>query len=319
MTGVDGHYRVRVFPDTYQVSVRPGLIPRRGVQPVELISPQEVQPVEVVVVVGEQAQQMEADLVVTPIELPEELQRAAAAYQALRGYRDTTIVEIHMVRPGMDNRMTIPVWFAFERPNRVRLESKATPMMGGTWFGAREAVSDGKMLFTYLGRLKQYKQKEAPEKLTSADLWGPGGPVRSMIVQKIMVEDDPFNELIKGVVEVKEVGNENLGGIPVTVLELTRRVGSLVPRGVDVNKPIKFRLWVGEKDFLIRQVAFELDMIQMAEMGMPEEWRARMEGMKIGFTERHTAIEVDPVFSEETFTFAPPDKAKLVEQWQHGH
>ena len=32
MTGVDGHYRVRVFPDTYQVSVIPGLIPRRGIQ-----------------------------------------------------------------------------------------------------------------------------------------------------------------------------------------------------------------------------------------------------------------------------------------------
>ena len=86
-----------------------------------------------------------------------------------------------------------------------------------------------------------------------------------------------------------------------------------------MNKPIKFRLWVGEKDFLIRQVAFDLDMIQMAEMGMPEERRAMMEGVKIGFAERHTAIEVDPVFSEETFTFVPPDKAKLVEQWQHGH
>ena len=82
-----------------------------------------------------------------------------------------------------------------------------------------------------------------------------------------------------------------------------------------MNKPIKVRLWVGEKDFLIRQVAFEMDMIQMAEMGMPEEQRAMVEGMKIGFMERHTAIEVDPVFSEETFTFVPPDKAKLVERF----
>ena len=225
MAGVDGHYRVRVFPDTYQVSVIPGLIPRRGGQPVELISPQEVQPLEVVVEEGGQVQEMEADLVVTPIELPEELQRAAAAYQTLRGYRDTTIVEIHMVQSGSDNRITTPVLFAFERPNRVRLEIKATPMMGGTM----RRVSDGKMLVTYLGRLNQYMKKEAPENLTSADMWSPGGPVRGMIVQKIMVEDDPLNELIKGVVEVKEMGNENLGGIPVTVLELTtRRVGSLL-------------------------------------------------------------------------------------------
>ena len=69
-------------------------------------------------------------------------------------------------------------------------------------------------------------QKKAPEKLTSPDLRVPmAGPVRGMIVQKIMMEDNPFTELIKGVVEVKEMGNENLGGIPVTVLELTATSG----------------------------------------------------------------------------------------------
>jgi len=144
------------------------------------------------------------------------------------------------------------------------------------------------------------------------------GPAGNLLVQKILMSDDPLKELMEGVEEVKEVGREKLAGIPTTIVELMQPVGSLgtgmVPGGAGEDMPIKVRLWIGKKDFLIRKVAFELDMGRMAE-GMPEEQRAMMEGMKMGFTERHTAVEVDPTFSDEIFTFAPPEGAQLVEQF----
>jgi peroxiredoxin/outer membrane lipoprotein-sorting protein len=279
--------------------------------------------------------EIEADFAVTPIEPPKALARAAAVYQALQGYRDTTSVEIHTVRPGMDNRMTMPMGVAFERPNRIRLESKIGPM------GETALLSDGMMLATYQARWKQYVQKKAPEKLTSADLQVPMAGPTTGLVQQLLMSDDPLQKLMQDVEQVKEVKRprplwrlpldillkpfgffrEELDGVPVTVLELTQPVGSLaagmVPPGPGMDEPIKVRLWIGKKDFLIRQVAFELDMGQMSQ-GMPEEQRAMMEGMKMAFTERHTAIEVDPTFSAESFTFVPPDEAQLVDHFEYG-
>ena len=40
-----------------------------------------------------------------------------------------------------------------------------------------------------------------------------------------------------------------------------------------------------------------------------------MAGMKMGFAEQHTAIEVDPDLPEAIFAYAPPAEAKLVEQF----
>lgn len=148
-TDAEGRYHLTLQPGKYTLRVRRG----QGVEPSEAAG-----------LTVRAGQETHADFSVTPIKLPKVLKRCAAVYKSLRGYRDTTTVEIHMVRLGMDNRMTMPVFFAFERSNRLRLESKAMPM------GETALVSDGRMLTTYQGRSKQYMQKEAPEKLTSADL-----------------------------------------------------------------------------------------------------------------------------------------------------
>jgi len=53
-------------------------------------------------------------------EPPRALERCAAAYKSIRGYRDTTTVEIHTVRQGMDNRatMSVPVRFRAAQPSQ---------------------------------------------------------------------------------------------------------------------------------------------------------------------------------------------------------
>ena len=47
---------------------------------------------------------------------------------------------------------------------------------------------------------------------------------------------------------------------------------------------------------------------------MPEEQRV-WAPTKMAFTERHTAIQLNPAFSEGTFVFALPEEAKLVDEF----
>ncbi len=82
-TSTDGRYQVWVEPGSYQVSV---------------VGAEAADPVELTLKVGEQIEDL--DFAVAPVKPPEALARAAAVYQALQGYRDTTTVEIHHVRYG---------------------------------------------------------------------------------------------------------------------------------------------------------------------------------------------------------------------------
>ncbi len=261
-------------------------------------------------------EQMVIDFAATPIKPPEELAMAAARYQSLRGYRDSTTMEIYQERPGEETKRTTPTWFAFERPNRFRLDTKG--------HGHETAmVSDGLMLTTYLDvrwmeGQKQYTQKKAPEKATAADLRSRmGGFGGGIYLFPILMSDDPLKELMEDAEGVKKVGREKLDGTNVTVFELTVPVSSLegahIPLRGGMDEPINLRLWIGKKDHLIRQVAFEVDMAQMAKE-MPEEQRQWMP-KKMVVTERHSAIEIDPAFPEDTFTFALPEGSKLVDEF----
>jgi peroxiredoxin/tetratricopeptide (TPR) repeat protein len=249
----------------------------------------------------------------TKIEKPEVLERSAALYQSLHGYRDTTTVEMRIIRPGMDNRITVPSLFAFQRPNRLRIESRNAPEgMGAALF------SDGTNLVSYNEMWKQYKQEDAPETLTTAVLQGQAaGPVEDSFVPKMLLSAEPLKELLEGVGKAEEVGREELDGVPVTIVELTKRAGSL-PGSTGMLKQdalVGLRLSIGSRDFLIRQMAYELDMGKMVDEKMPQKQRAMMEGMKVSYSLRNTAIETNPEFSGQDFTFTLPEGAKLVEEF----
>ena len=314
-TGADGRYQVWVAPGSYVVSLE---------------RVEGADPIEVTLTAGEQMEDI--DFAGRPIKPPEELVKAAATYQALQGYRDSTTVAIYEERPGQETKTTTPTRLAFERPNRFRLDGKAQ-------WGESALVSDGMMLTSYLDARwmegqKQYTQKKAPEKTTAADLHSPMGGPGGGILFHILMSDDPLKELMEEAEEVKKVTShrglwrsllkpfglfhEKLDGTPVTVLELTVPVSSLEGAQVPFRggtEPIKVQLWIGKDDHLIRQVAFEMDMEKMA-LEMPEEQRQWMP-KKMAFTERHYNIEVDPIFSEEAFTFVPPEGAKLVDEFGH--
>ena len=296
-TDVDGRYQVWVTPGIWNVIVA-------GAQGAD--------PIEVTLNAGAQIEDI--DFAVIPIEPPKELARAAEVYRTLQGYRDSTTVAIYTERPGQETKKTTPTRLAFERPNRFRLDTKG--------HGHETAmVSDGMMLTSYLDARwvegqKQYTQKKAPEKATAADLRSRMGGLGGGILFPILMSDDPLKELMEDAEGVKKLGREKLDGTPVTVLELTVPVSSLEGAQIPFRggtEPIKVAVWIGKEDYLIRQIAFEPDMEQAAQ-GMPEEQRQWMPE-KMVVTERHTAIEIDPAFPEETFTFVPPEGSKLVDEF----
>ncbi len=86
-------------------------------------------------------------------------------------------------------------------------------------------------------------------------------------------------------------------------------------KGEDILIPV--RLWIGNADYLVRKVAYELDMDQVTK-GMPEAQRAEIKGMKMSIAEVHRAIEIDPIFSDKDFVFIPPEGAQLVSQFGSG-
>jgi hypothetical protein len=152
-----------------------------------------------------------------------------------------------------------------------------------------------------------------PDRLGNADLAAGSG----MVVPALVMSAEPLVELMQLVDAAEKVGDEELGDVQTTVFELTRGMGLLgsgyVPELLKEDL-VQVRLWIGKSYLLVHQVAFELDLARMSE-GLPEAMRASMAGMKIAITERHTAIETDPAFPEDSFTFVLPEGATLVERF----
>ena len=268
--------------------------------------------IEVTLKSGEQVEDI--DFAARSIRLPKELVRAAAAYRELRGYRDSTTVVVFEESLGEETKRTTWMQVAFERPNKVRIETKARGR-------ERVIVSDGLMLTDHLDAMwmdgqTQYTQQKASEKAIALDMHNPMAGLGGGVLFPTLVGDDPLKELMERIEGVEKVGHAKLDGTPVAVVELTVSASSLpehvVPYASRMDMPIEMLLWIDQNDYLIRQLAFELNLKRMAEEVAEEHpWIPT----KIALTERHTAIQVDPAFAEETFVFVPPEAAELVDRF----
>ena len=239
---------------TYQLMLPPGeftVRPKRG---------QGMKSSDETVLTVSAGQESRADFTATPTKLPETLMRSMALYKSLEGYRDTTLVEMHMVRPGMDNRMTSQVLFAFEKPNRIRNESIIDSQMGGV-----DLFSEDGKIVSYMGRWKQYTEKDAPEVLTSANFQ----MVQSGIATNFIITGDPHEELQKNIEDAIEVSSEELNGSSTIIIDLTQPASSLgsnmVPGNLGDDLFITVRLWIGSNDYLIHKVEYNLDMEEIAK------------------------------------------------------
>ncbi len=235
------------------------------------------------------------------------LEQSLAIYKSLQGYRDTTTTERHLVSPSMDSRITTQMFFAFERPDRLRLETKDGP--AGEWV----MVSNGKDLVTYRGMWKQYTTEKTPREWQSAERRWMFSSGLDHLVQRLVLSKNPARELLEEVEEVVEKGRDDLEGTPAIIVELKMPAKSLGERWA-AHKMIPVRLWIDERDFLIRKGSYDLDWETMSQK-MPEEMRRRMPFKQMTLIMEFTDIELNPVFPEDTFRFSPPEDATLVEHF----
>jgi peroxiredoxin/outer membrane lipoprotein-sorting protein len=257
--------------------------------------------------------ELQASINVTPVDLPEALELSMARYKSLKGYRDTTEVQTRTIRPGSDNRRTSGYMIAYEKPNYIRIESNIESSM------ERELFSNGVKMVQYMESWKQYIEENAPSVISSSNLQRN----ESFVAKKIFLSKDPMADLLEGLEEAKEVGKESLDSIQTTIIELTLNASALeammVPRQVKTDIQVPVRLWIGDTDHLIHKMSYELDMEPMIEY-LPEDQKTRMgtyfKGMKISFTETHSAIETDPGFHEKYFVFIPPEGTELVKRFE---
>lgn len=237
------------------------------------------------------------------------IKQSIAKYKSLQGYQDSTIVEMHMKMPGMDNKFNVPFLFAFDRPNRIRIETKFMPMADMT------IISDGDTLVNYMARWNQYTKDNAPE--TFSQIESNKANQFAGYFQNIMLSPVPERELLEHVTELVELGQEEIDGMLVTVIELTQPIGSLSstkpPFKVDLDKPIKIKIWIGNQDYLVRKIAYTLNLKELAQE-MPEE-RRRFMPTEMSMIERHKSIRLNPTFTKDFFVFVPPEDAKLVDQF----
>ncbi|MEW6755987.1 MAG: FG-GAP-like repeat-containing protein, partial [Candidatus Latescibacterota bacterium] len=232
-TDPQGHYEVLVPAGTYAVRLGRG----QGYRPAAQAG--------VTAVAG---QTVVAELAAAPVKVPKALRQAAAVYAALGTYCNTTTTEMHVVRPGMDNRMAFATSLSFARPNRLRHQGGMGPGMETI------LVCDGQMLTTYQGMLKQYTQAKAPDTLTVAALQGgigmPGAGGSPSAAVQMLLSRDPLQEAMKGVEDVREVGEERWNGVPADVLVFTQPAASLaggmVPPGAGAGS-VEVRVWIGKR------------------------------------------------------------------------
>ena len=293
----------------------------------------------------------EAQLTVSPIDVPQALRRTAEAYRGLTGYQDRTTLRTDVAQGTEQVSLAVPIGFRFARPNRIHIHSPSLML------GLPTVVCDGKETFTVLQPTGPQPQggavgpikRQAPEVLTprmlrramaqSGHYWsfrrlsgsanamvpvanfgqmrlqgsasGPG-VFNAIYPHRLVLSPDPLAELRIGAESIRETGREELDGEPVRVVEITKRAAfvltAMFPCGPGVGQPVNLRLWISERDDLIRKVRFRIDRSVLE--GAPAS-ADKTGNQLITYTSEHREVRADPKFDTDAFQISA-DLAKPV-------
>ncbi len=238
------------------------------------------------------------------------LKKALERYSSIQSYRDSTVIEMSMQRVGMENKTISSSIVAFERPNRIRIESNAGVMNEMT------LMSDGKKIISYHRTWKQYMESEAQEILTAHDL-SHSGMSGSVMLSKVLLSNNPVREFLEHATDVVEIEHTKLNGDEVAVIEITTPAKALplqIPFGRQLTRDVKFEVWIGIDDFLIRRITAKVSIDEAPE-DMPEKQKRFIQGLKIQLTETHHDIQVDKQLPQTLFTLTLPEDTELVDRF----
>ncbi|MBM4079537.1 MAG: DUF2092 domain-containing protein [Planctomycetes bacterium] len=240
---------------------------------------------------------------------------------------------------GMDMNMEMPGTFAFERPNKLRMEMKMPFIQSQS-----VTASNGSKMWSYMGMLKQYTEEDAPPSLDATSIastmsFGAAANATSFHVYSLLLTSDPQKELAQAKESLKLEGAEDLGGKATHVLTWQQAMPMPDKMPANMPMPVPFDLtklkgitipakaWIGKDDFLIHQMTMDMGpmMRAMAETipkdspQMPAQQAEMMRGMfqqmQVTMTFVHSNIKVNQPIPAETFTFTPPADAKLVKEF----
>ncbi|MFC1574358.1 redoxin domain-containing protein, partial [Candidatus Latescibacterota bacterium] len=299
-TDSDGRYRVPLPKGTYQLKPKS----RQGV---------ETNTIKKVTVRA--GKEMVADFIPEPVKLPKVIEKAAGVYKNLKSYRDSTIIEVQTVTGTTKKVEILPYALAFRQPNLFRFESNKKSSLDNL-----SLYSDGKAMTIYKIKDNTYMQMPPPEKFAvtaiQTPVWHMTG---SMIDLHFILSDNPLAMLLRNVDTLTEVGKEKLDGTTVSVIEITKPVTSMAPESIlpivtnyglpAGDMPVTIRMWIGEKDYLIRKLSFSLDIDKLSE-SLPIPVRSTLSGTA-QVTITHRAIEMNPSLTDAAFALKIPSGARL--------
>lgn len=200
-------------------------------------------------------------------------------------------LEVKVGLPGLEHGKSAHYEVAAERPNRF-LILRTDGDLGGT------VASDGEKMVQYMSELRQYTESEAPKSLDefSTSVQGmmlvDGGMGGFMMA---LLSDDPLQRLTGQVTSSKNIGIETFEGSECHHLKF-------------IAKEWDYDIWVttGDKP-IIRRILPDVSK----QLGEEEKEL----GYTVQISFRTKNWEFDPELADETFVFAPPASAELVESF----
>ena len=257
------------------------------------------------------------DLAAIAASIPESLEKSLAAYRSLRSYRNRTITEMRMIDRGKEHGGSIPFRFAFEYPNRLRLESASRS-------GRSEGIlriSDGEKLLEFSGEHRSYTVRDAPEKLSSVELTFPWtSRISPMLGALVLLRGNTNREIFDDLGHPREIGSERLNGRRTTVVEFDKPAGSipgleilrLFP-GMEPDTRISVRAWIDQKNHMIRKIEYDLDMDRITS-DYDRAIKTEADKKHYRVIETHEDIDLNPEIPEKMFSTTPPPNTRRTER-----
>jgi hypothetical protein len=212
------------------------------------------------------------------------LKKVGTLYKDAKSLHADMAIDVTVEADGQDKReFKVKGTIDVKRPNMFALRTTVNKDAG---LGP-DVISDGKNLFIYAKRMKQYSEKKAPDKLPDVGraMLGLGFQNTGMLFQNVLA-DDPADALFEGVTEAKHVGMEKVDGKEAHHMKFKQQ-------GLD------WELWVASEG-----EPFVLKAKNLAEGP----------NGKLSTVETYTKWKLNGEFEKDPFTFKAPDGAEKVDR-----
>lgn len=217
------------------------------------------------------------------------VRRLAEHVQSARNFRFDVSLRVVSEMEGMRQEITATYAFAAERPNRLALRH-VKGMAGNT------VVSDGKKLFTYVGMINRYDEKDAPRSIEEF-VSGTGAMAGNMLFIDNLLRADIQAGIMEGVLKATHAGRETLDGVECEHLKF-------------VQEDFDWELWLttGDKPMVVQVLSDMSKGIAPDDMAIPGT-----SGLRMTVLNRFSNWVVDAALPGDTFAFRPPAGARKVE------